>query len=305
MTPFSNKQRPAIFALMGLVIIWGYNWTVMKIGVQYADPFDFAAMRVFFGAIGLFLVMLALRKPLAPQAVLGTLLTGVLQTTAVYGLSMWALVNGGAGKTAVLNYTMPFWVLLFAWVFLGERLRKIQWIGASLAFLGLICILLPLDLSQGLFSKGLAMISGMSWGLGVIIAKQTQQKPSFDLLSFTTWQMLFASLPLLLIAWLVPAPPVNWSLPFVLSLLYNIIPGTVVACLLWFFALNRLPAGMAGLGMLGTPVIGVLTAWWQLGERPSSLETIGILLIITALALNILQVNPPSPSQLRSSESSE
>jgi drug/metabolite transporter (DMT)-like permease len=294
MTQSSAKQKPAILALLGLVTIWGYNWTVMKIGVQYAAPFDFAAMRVFFGAIGLFLMMLALRKPIAPQAILGTMMTGILQTTGVYGLSMWALVNGAAGKTAVLNYTMPFWVLLFAWVFLGERPQKLQWIGVSLAFLGLICILLPLDLSQDLFSKCLAMIAGVGWGLGVIVAKRTQQTHSFDLLSFTAWQMLFASIPLLLLAWLVPAPPVNWTLPFILSLLYNIIPGTVVACLLWFFALNRLPAGTASLGMLGTPVIGVLVAWWQLGERPSGLEAVGILLILGALALNVFQVNAPS-----------
>jgi drug/metabolite transporter (DMT)-like permease len=294
MTQSSAKQKPAILALLGLVTIWGYNWTVMKIGVQYAAPFDFAAMRVFFGAIGLFLMMLALRKPIAPQAILGTMMTGILQTTGVYGLSMWALVNGAAGKTAVLNYTMPFWVLLFAWVFLGERPQKLQWIGVSLAFLGLICILLPLDLSQDLFSKCLAMIAGVGWGLGVIVAKRTQQTHSFDLLSFTAWQMLFASIPLLLLAWLVPAPPVNWTLPFILSLLYNIIPGTVVACLLWFFALNRLPAGTASLGMLGTPVIGVLVAWWQLGERPSGLEAVGILLILGALALNVFQVSTPS-----------
>lgn len=246
--------------------------------------------------------MLALRKPLAPQAILGTLLTGVLQTAGVYGLSMWALVTGGAGKTAVLNYTMPFWVLLFAWFLLGERLRKIQWIGASLAFSGLVCILFPLDLSQDLFSKGLAILSGMSWGLGVVIAKRTQQKHPFDLLAFTTWQMAFASLPLLLIAWLVPTPPVNWTLPFVLSLLYNIVPGTVIACLLWFFALSRLPAGTAGLGMLGTPVFGVLAAWWQLGERPSGLEAIGILLILIALSLNIFQASTPTSLDTKSSE---
>lgn len=297
MTQLSAKQRPAIFALLALVIIWGYNWTVMKVGVQYAAPFDFAAMRVFFGAIGLFLVMLALQKPLAPKAILGTMLTGVLQTTGVYGLSMWALVNGGAGKTAVLNYTMPFWVLLFAWFLLGERLQKTQQIGATLAFVGLACILLPLDLSQGLFSKGLAVLSGISWGLGVVIAKRTQQKYTVDLLSFTTWQTAFASVPLLLIAWLVPAPPVNWTLPFVLSLLYNIVPGTVVACLLWFFALSRLPAGTAGLGMLGTPVFGVLAAWVQLGERPSGLETVGMLLILTALGLNVFQASAPVAHQ--------
>lgn len=293
MTQSSSKPGAAILALLALVMIWGYNWVVMKIGVQYASPFDFAAMRILFGAIGLFVVMIALRKPIAPKEIPGTFLTGVLQTAGVYGLSMWALVSGGAGKTAVLNYTMPFWVLLFAGIFLRERLQKIQWLGVGIALAGLICILLPLNLSEGLFSKGLALLSGMSWGLGVIVAKRTQQQHSLDLLSFTTWQMLFGSIPLVAVALLVPDAPVQWSTTFVAALLYSTIPGSILAWLLWFFALNQLPAGTASLGMLGTPVFGVLIAWLQLGERPAFWETVGIGLIIAALCLNAVQAIYP------------
>ncbi|MDP1658587.1 MAG: EamA family transporter, partial [Methylotenera sp.] len=33
----------AFLALFILTLIWGYNWVVMKLAVQYASPFQFAA----------------------------------------------------------------------------------------------------------------------------------------------------------------------------------------------------------------------------------------------------------------------
>jgi drug/metabolite transporter (DMT)-like permease len=292
-----SKQEPArgyaVLSLLALAVIWGYNWVMMKVGVSYSPPFDFAAMRAFFGALCLFLVMIGLRRPLMPQEIPGTFLLGILQTGGVLGLSMWALVSGGAGKTAILNYTMPFWVLLFAWIFLGERLRGMQWLSVGLALGGLLFILMPLSLSSDLTSKGLALLSGISWALSAIVAKKLQHKASLDLLSLTAWQMLFGSLPLILVSLLVPAPPINWSIPFIAALIYNVIPGNAIAWVLWLYALNRLSAGTAGLGMLATPVIGVLAAWVQLGEQPGLTESVGLVLIITALACNSIQALRP------------
>jgi uncharacterized membrane protein len=118
-------------ALALLALIWGYNWVVMKIGLGYAQPFAFSALRTFLGALSLFLLLIVLRRSLRPQAVGFTIIIGLLQTTAFVGLLMWALQSGGAGKTSVLTYTMPFWLLLLAWVFLGERLRGTQWLAVG------------------------------------------------------------------------------------------------------------------------------------------------------------------------------
>jgi len=76
-----------------------------------------------------------------------------------------------------------------------------------------------------------------------------------------------------------------WSGSFIAALLYNVLPATALAYYLWFFVLRTLPAGVAGLGSLVIPVIGVLSAWAQLGEQPALWEGLGMLLIIAALAL--------------------
>ncbi len=294
-----SSRGKAILALSAIVTIWGYNWVVMKVALRYSSPFDYAALRVSLGGITLFLALLWLRKPLLPREVYGTFLTGLLQTSGFYALSTLALVNGGAGKTAVLNYAMPFWVILLAWFVLGERLRRTQWISVGLAFGGLLFILMPFHYTAGLISKGLALSSGACWAVGIIIAKRLQQRVDLDLLSFTTWQMLFGSIPLILLAFLIPSPPITWSAPFICAMIYSVILGNAVAWLLWFYALSRLPAGTAGVGTLATPVVGVLAAWIQLGERPTFPEIVGILLIIGALALNSAQAMKPQQQTIR------
>jgi drug/metabolite transporter (DMT)-like permease len=281
-----SSQGLAILALIFLVLIWGYNWVVMKIAVRYAAPFDYAALRVLLSGLSLLVVLAWRRESLRPKRVAGTAAVGLLQIAGFYGLSTWALVSGGAGKTAVLNYAMPFWVLVLAWFLLRERPARLQWISVSVALAGLLCILMPFSLAGGVLSKGLALLSGLCWAGGIIISKKLQQRAPLDLISFTTWQMLFAGIPLLAAAFLIPSPPIVWSGPFIAALIYSVIPGNAIAWLLWSYALSRLPAGVAGLGMLGAPVIGVLAAQLQLGEEPTSIEAVGMLLILGALVLN-------------------
>jgi drug/metabolite transporter (DMT)-like permease len=292
-----SSQKKAVLALIVLVIIWGYNWVVMKVAVQYSSSFDFAALRVLLGAISLLAVSISFRKPLLPKGqTFEIFATGLLQTGGFYLFSTWALVSGGAGKTAVLTYAMPFWVLLLAWVWLGERVQGGQWTGIVMALAGLLFILMPFRFTEGLFSKVLALLAGVSWAAGIIVAKRLQQRTKLDLLSFTTWQMLFGSIPLILTALLIPSQAVRWTVPFITALVYSGLLAGTIAWLLWFYALGRLPAGIAGLGTLGAPVIGVLTARIQLGETPSGLEIIGIVLIIGALVLNSIQAIRPHPN---------
>lgn len=276
----------AVAALLLLAAIWGYNWVFMKIAVRYAAPFDFAAMRAFYGALSLFVVLLLQGRSVRPQAVAGTFWYGILQSGATIGLATWALVSGGAGKTAILTYTMSFWTVLFAWIFLGETLRLRQWISLSVAAAGLLAILMPLTFSSALVSKGLAILAGAAWAVSSIVLKKLDHAEQVDPVAFTAWQMLFGSLPLILVSILLPSAPVQWSPEFIGVLIYNVIPGSAIAWLLWFYALRHLSTDTASLGALLTPVLSIPIAAVQLGEIPSSTELLGIGLILCALILN-------------------
>lgn len=294
-----SKPEPArwtaLLALLALALIWGYNWVQMKIAVQYAPPFQFAALRIVLGALSLLLALVCLRKPLLPKEIPATFWAGVLQIGGVYGFATLALVSGSAGRTSVLVYTMPLWTLLFAWLFLRERVYGLQWVAIALSITGLLLILDVQHLHGTILSKVLALLAGMCWAGGAIIAKRVRQTVKLDLLSFTAWQTVSGAVPLLLAAMLAPSAPIVWSGSFILALIYNVIPGTAIATLLWLYVLNRLSAGTAGLGVLLNPVVGVIAAWFQLGEKPTPIEAAGIGFIAIALALNAIQAMKPQP----------
>jgi drug/metabolite transporter (DMT)-like permease len=281
-----NPVHGAIIALILLALIWGYNWVVMKIALRDCGPFTFAALRSMLGALVLFpLLPFKGGSAAPPKAIAGIILLGMFQTAGFLGFTFWALVEGGAGKTAVLVYTMPFWVLILARLFLGERIRGSQWLAVLLSITGLLMIFEPWHGRGGILSEVLALMAGMFWAASVIIAKQLMKREKIPLLRLTAWQMLFGAIPLVIVAFFVPEGPINWSSPFVLALLYNVIPGNAVAWLLWLYILGKLPAGVAGMGSLIIPVVGVLSAWLQLGERPGPYEAAGMLLIAAALSI--------------------
>jgi drug/metabolite transporter (DMT)-like permease len=192
--------RPAVLAIVVLSCIWGYNWVVMKECLRYADAYDFAALRTGIGAVSLFALLLWKRKPLRPKAFWMTALLGLVSTTGCIGLVTLALSTGGVGKTAILVYIMPFWVLLLAWPLLSEHLRNEQWIPVILAFAGLVIILEPWKLQSTFISQIFAVLSGVAWALSAVMTKYMTRRQSFDLISLTAWQMLLGALPLALIA---------------------------------------------------------------------------------------------------------
>jgi drug/metabolite transporter (DMT)-like permease len=274
----------AFAALFILTLIWGYNWVVMKLAVQYASPFQFAALRTFLGALMLFLVLVTTKRPLALKEFPTMLLLGILQTCGFTGLLIWALVEGGAGKTAVLSYTMPFWVMLFAWPMLGEKVQGWQWLAVAFALFGIVLIFDPLHIKGDGVSMLMALSSGISWAISAIVSKKLhKRRPELDLLNITAWPTLLGSIPIIIVALILPAPPIVWSNTFYLTIIYSIFLSGSLAWVLWTYALQRLPAGVASMASMLAPVIGVGAAWVQLGERPSHIELIGMLLIALAL----------------------
>ncbi|MBV2180540.1 MAG: EamA family transporter [Castellaniella sp.] len=280
-----RNERLALIALAGMALGWGYNWVIMKSVLSYVGPFDFSALRTLFGAVLLLAVLAVLRKPMRIRAWPRVALLGVLQTGAFSALIQVALLHGGAGKTSILVYTMPFWVIPMAWVAFGERIRGLQWLALALAATGLVLILEPWTLHADFLSELLAVIAGLCWALATIVAKWIKRDHPMDALPLTAWQMLFGALALCLVAWFVPERPIDPAPYFYGALFYNAVIATALAWYLWLFALQHLSAGVAGMSALGVPVVGVLAGWLQLGEQPGGMELAGMVLIAVALVV--------------------
>ena len=180
---------------------------------------------------------------------------------------------------------MPFWVIVLGWPFLPDRLRGWQWPAAALILGGLVLVLEPWSTEAGIASSLFALAAGVSWAVSVIIFKRIPVVGRDELLSLTTWQMFYGTIPLVALAWLVPERPVEWSGQFIVALAYNSIGGMAIATLLWLYILQSLPATISGLNALAVPIVGVIAAWLQLGERPSPAEGGGMGLILIGLAM--------------------
>jgi drug/metabolite transporter (DMT)-like permease len=281
--PSPLSQRGAVAAMLVTILIWAYSWIVMKQVLQHAGPFQFAALRYVLGALVLFAVLLATRQSLRPPPLQLTVLIGLCQTAAFQGLGQWALVEGGAGRIALLAYTMPFWAVLLAWVVLREKPTSRHWVGIGLAAVGLICIIEPWRSMGSAGSTLLAIAAGAAWAMGTVLSKRMFQRHAPSPLNLTAWQMLFGALGLCVLALLTPQRPIEWSWGFVGGLAYSVVLASSVAWGLWLIVLQRLPTAVASLSSLGVPIVSVLLAWAILHEQPSTMEAVGIVFVLLGL----------------------
>jgi drug/metabolite transporter (DMT)-like permease len=210
-------------------------------------------------------------------------LLGTLQVALFVALSHFALLEAGPGKTSVLVFTMPFWMIVFAHFLIHERMRGAQWIAVALAFAGLVLIVAPWQLTS-LKGSILAVSAGAVWAISSVLSKKWPTSGA-DPLVFTAWQLLFGCAWLTLLAFSWPHDPIRWTGEFWWALAFSAILATAVGWWLWSYVLARSPAGITGLNALGIPVVAVIASAIQLGERPPAHELAGMLLIGAALAL--------------------
>jgi drug/metabolite transporter (DMT)-like permease len=280
-----DSRKAAYVALVVLTLVWGNNWAVMKLARTRADPVTYNIHRTFVAIAALFAVLLWQRRRLLPEMWLAVVVTGFFQTTLNLTGTTMALAGGGAGRTSVLVFTMPFWTILIAWPVLGERLKGLQWLAVALAFAGLTLVVEPWNWQGDLTPKLWAVLSGFGWAAGTVAVKYFQRERSFDMLNFMAWQMLLGMLPVLPIALVYPTRPPEWDATYSLLVLYTGAVSTAGGFMLWIAVLRWLTAGAASLNMLAIPVIALVSSMLFFGERLTPLEWSGIACLGAGLLL--------------------
>jgi len=279
-----KASTPALVMATGaMILIWGYSWVMMKVALRHAHPFDFATLRVAIGCVLLFALVKLRGGSLWLRDYRMAILLGLLQVALFIALSHFALLYAGPGKTSVLVFTMPFWMIVFAHFIIHERMRSTQWLAVGLGFAGLVLIVAPWELTS-LGGSLLAVAAGAVWAATAVLSKRWPTAAS-DPLLFTAWQLLFGSIALGLLALGFSHRPVEWTGEFVAALGFSAVLGTAIGWWLWTYVLANSPAGITGLNSLGIPVVAVLSSALQLGERPPPMELAGMALIGIALVL--------------------
>jgi drug/metabolite transporter (DMT)-like permease len=272
------------------VFAWGLTWPINKIILATVSPLWAVAIRTAIGALALFVLALATGRLLRPpRADLPVLLSvTLLHMVGFTALSSIGLELVPAGRSAVLAYTTPLWVLPGASVFLGERLTSRRVIGVILGLAGLVVLFNPvaLDWTQRAIVLGNAAIlaAAFLWAGAILhVRGHAWRSTPFDLLP---WQMLLATLILVPLAWLVSGPPAfAWTPSLAALFAYAGLPGSALAYWASAMAGRRLPAVTMSLGLLATPVVSVVVATLWLGERPGVWLLLAVLLILGGVAL--------------------
>ncbi len=283
----NQSDRAAFFLMAFTVLLWGFSWIVMKDLSHLIGPFDLVTLRYGIGFLVLFVFMLASRQSLRFPPFWLTLGIALFQTTAFQCLAQFALIEGGTGQVVMLSYTMAFWVLLFAWMLLGDKPTRQHVLGFVLAAAGLLAVIAPWEgMSGGVVSSLLALSGGASWGLGVVLAKMLFRRyANVNVLSLTAWQMFLGTLFTLPLSLGVPQMAIHWGSETVVGLLYMGVMASAVGWVMWMMVVQRVSTTVAGMSSLGVPVLAIIFAWLLLNERPTALEIVGVAFMLAGLVV--------------------
>lgn len=282
-----RKAWPLLFLV---VLLWGCNWPVMKVGLAYIPPLHFAAARMILGGVTLALVAAALGVLRPPRRADMPLVLGVglLQMAGFLGLVTIALQYVPAGRSAILAYTTSLWVVPLAAVFLHERLGALKAMGLVLGLAGVAVMFNPLGFDwrdpHVLLGNGLLLLAALLWALLIVLVRGYPGASSP--LTLGVWQFLLAAVVLVPLALaledtaaIVPGP----ALAAVLA--YNG-PAATAFCFWGMITVTQaLPAITTSLASLAVPVLGSLAAAVALGERITLTNGAGLGLILAGLVL--------------------
>jgi drug/metabolite transporter (DMT)-like permease len=287
--PDGVSSRHALVVLVFLTVVWGLNWPAMKLAVEGFPPWQFRAACALFGIATLFgLAWASGRSVRPPPGLWGTLaLAGILNVTGWQVFSAMSLQHIDSGRGAIVAYTMPLMTALLSVPLLGER-PSLRILAALLLGTSGMALLLPDDLlgrgDRQLLGLFLMLMAALSWALGTIQLKYV--KLPMPTMVATAWFFVFAFPPQLLGALFEPLPdPAALTWPVVLGALYAATIPVVFGYWAWFRLVEVLPATVASIATLATPVIGVLSGALLLAEPVGWREVVALGLVIVSLVL--------------------
>ncbi|HEX2172479.1 MAG TPA: DMT family transporter [Dehalococcoidia bacterium] len=287
-----------------LCFLWGAAYPFIKIGLEYAPPFAFGALRIVLSSILLtgIILVIARRGPRWDRTQGWVLLLGCLNIGGLMiGMNL-GLTVVSAGEGSVLIYTQPLMVALLAHVFLGERLTGGRLIGVLTGFVGMVIALsdrIRPGENPAWWGYLLLLGGALSWSAATVLFKRLQGR--LDLMWTVVLQNLYGSLPLLILVAAVERRPIVWAPEFVILTVGLAFFSAALAYLIWFYLLSQGAASSVSAYLFLVPVFGVLSSAVVLNERPGPAVLFGGLLIMAGIYLvNRTPRRPPSitPSPL-------
>ncbi|HEX9398380.1 MAG TPA: DMT family transporter [Burkholderiales bacterium] len=286
------------WVLAGLTLVWGFNWTAMKVALTQVSPWTFRALCLGLGGLVLIVALRAGGQRLAsPKGHWRRLML-----LALFNITGWnVLVAFGlqmipAGRAAILGYTMPALAIPLSIWLLGERPTPQKLLGLALGMAGLALLMGEAAVAVGTAPLGSLLVLGAaaSWALGVVLQKKypVDMPPG----SYTAWIMLLGGLPMIVMALLVDDLRALGRIDLwpALGVVYNVFLSFGFAYWAWIKIATQVSVTVFSISTLIIPVVGVLSGMLFLGERPSLAEFGALALVLGSLLTVVI---PPRASR--------
>jgi drug/metabolite transporter (DMT)-like permease len=279
-------------ALLGMVIIWGINFTVVKSALSEMTPLAYNAVR--FSAASLFTLVLAwvverdlyiARRDWAYVFLLSLIGNFLYQSLYIQGLA-----RSRAGNTSLILSTSPIFVAIIGTLTKQEKLRRLNWLGIFLSFLGLYFLVASSGSglawgSETMVGSLLILASASTWGLYTVLLRPLVQRYSA---TRATAAIMVATTPLLVLAAIPDMQQQDWgavSAQSWLGLLYSAALAIGIAYVIWNTGVRRVGSARTAVYSYLTPLISVVVAWIFLGEAMRPGQIFGAVAIILGVAL--------------------
>lgn len=259
-------------------VAWGSGYYVTETFLPPDRPLFGAMVRALpFG-----LLLLAFRPRLPSGAWWWrSLVLGTLNIGAFFALVFVAAYRLPGGMAATLTATAPVMIMLIAWLLVGERPRLASLGGAAVGVAGVALLVLRADFAVDPIGVAASFGAVAMSSLGFVLVKRWT--PPVDLLTFTAWQLVAGGLVLLPLAIVLEGAPPPMDLSAVGGFLYLGLGATVVAYVVWFRGLRRLPAAAVSLVGLLNPVAGTIVGVALAGEAFGGAQALGLLLVLAGI----------------------
>lgn len=286
--------RHVALALL-VVVIWGFNFVIIKLSVEALPPILAAGLRFVAAALP---AIFFIRPPRTQwYYVVGF---GLAFGFALYGFLNLAIAWGmSAGLSSLVLQTQAFFTMALAFLLLGERPSRFQLIGALIAFAGIGVIALERLAATALLPLGMVLMAALSWGVANVLTKKAGR---VNALAFTVWGSLAAPVPLIGLSLLVEGQQVvlealagfSWSDAGLIAFLAY--PATLLGGGIWSWLLGRHPASVVAPFTLLVPITGLLSGYLVLGETITWIEVGGAVLVIAGLVVTVWRGRAVEPA---------
>lgn len=284
------------------VIIWGTTWIALKLQLgEVAIPLSIA-YRFGLAALVLFAVLL-LSKRLQPMNRRGQLIC-MAQGLCLFCLNFMCFYTASqwipSGLIAVVFSTSTLWNALNARVFFGQRIARNVLLGAALGLSGLACLFWPELVGhtasrETLLGLGLALIGTLCFSAGNMLSS-LQQKAGLRPLTTNAWGMLYGAV-LLSLYCLISGVPLHfeWNSRYVGSLVYLVIPGSVIAFTAYLTLVGRMGPERAAYCTVLFPVVALNISVFVEGYQWTLPALFGLVLVMMG---NVLVFRKPRVVQV-------